>query len=171
MTVRRLLAAVAAVVLLAGIAHADEQGFTNRATELKEKASADSATVAPLPADTPVKVLAREGGWTQVEAGGKSGWVRMFHLRFAGGVQSGGSSGSLASLGNALGIGSKQDQQAHIASTGIRGLSTEDLKNANPDPEAVKRMQSYRADKPAAERFAKEGKLAEARVPAPGEGR
>ena len=40
----------------------------------------------------------------------------------------------------------------------------EELKNASPDTEALKRMQSYRADKPAAERFAREGKLADVKV-------
>ena len=42
----------------------------------------------------------------------------------------------------------------------LRGLSPEDLKNASPDTAALAKAQSYRADKPAAERFARDGKLA-----------
>ncbi len=159
--------AVVLLVALAWVARADEQGFTNRATDLKERGAADSATLAKLPENTPVKVLARGGGWTRVEADGKSGWVRVFHLRFAGAVESSSSSGSgLAGLGSALGFGAKTEQ-ARLASTGIRGLSTEDVKNANPDPEALARMQSFRADRPAAERFAREAKLAEAHIDDP----
>jgi hypothetical protein len=159
-----------ALVLLAAlpwIARADEQAYTNRATELHERAAADAPTLAALPQDTPVKVLARGGGWTRVEAGGKSGWVRVFHLRFASTVESSPSSGGgLASLGSALGFG-QRNEQARLATTGIRGLSTEDVKNANPDPAALERMQSFRADRPGAERFAHEAKLVEARVAAP----
>jgi len=150
-------------------ARADEQGFTSRATELKERAVADSATLASLPENTPVKVLERGGGWTRVEAGGRSGWVRVFHLRFPSTVQSESSGSGLGSLGSALGFGGSQTREARLATTGIRGLSTEDVKNANPNPDELQRMQSYRADTPAAERFAREAKLAEAHVEAPPE--
>jgi len=149
------------------IARADEQAFTNRGTELKERGAADSATVANLPENTPVKVLARGGGWTKVEAGGKSGWVRVFHLRFAGNVEASSSpGGGLASLGSALGFGQKSEQ-ARLATTGIRGLSSEDVKNANPDHAQLARMQSYRADRAAAERFAKEARLVAVRIDLP----
>jgi hypothetical protein len=165
----RLLLASLLAAALPWIAQADEQGFTNRATDLKERGSAESATVASLPENTPVKVLARGGGWTHVEAGGKSGWVRVFHLRFPGAVQTESSGSGLGSLGSALGFGGPQSREARLATTGIRGLSTEDVKNANPDPEQLQRMQSFRADRPSAERFAREAKLAETRVEAPGE--
>lgn len=165
----RLFVAGLLAALLPWGAHADDQGFTNRATELKDRGAPDAATVASLPENTPVKVLARGGGWTRVEAGGKSGWVRVFHLRFPTAVESGSSSGALGSLGSALGFGGAKTTEARLASTGIRGLSTEDVKNASPDPEALRRMQSYRADRSTAERFAREAKLAEARIDAPSE--
>ena len=161
---------ILAMLLVVGapwLARADEQGFTNRATELKERAAAESTTLASLPENTPVKVLARGGGWTRVEANGRSGWVRVFHLRFPSTVESSSTGGGLASLGSALGFG--QSKQATLATTGIRGLSTEDVKNASPDPEQLQRMQSFRADRPSAERFAREAKLAESRIAAPSE--
>jgi hypothetical protein len=163
---------ILAMLLLTAVpwlARADEQGFTNRATELKERAAADSATLASLPENTPVKVLARGGGWTRVEANGRSGWVRVFHLRFPSTVESSSSGGGLAGLGSALGFGQSRNKQATLATTGIRGLSTEDVKNASPDPEQLQRMQSFRADRPSAERFAREAKLAESRIAAPSE--
>ena len=162
------LLAILALAAAPWLARADEQGFTNRATELKERAAAEAPTLASLAENTPVKVLARGGAWTKVEAGGKAGWVRVFHLRFPAVVESSSSSGSgLASLGSALGFGGSGNEKARLATTGIRGLSTEDVKNANPDPEALARMQSFRADKPSAERFAREAKLSEAHVDAP----
>ena len=150
-----------ALLVLAPLALAQEKAFTNRATELKDKAAADARTVASLPADTEVKVLGRGGQWTQVEAQSQRGWVRVFHLRFPSTVQetsTGG--GALGGLTSALGFGRQTAKSSTVATTGIRGLTPEDFANANPDPEALRRLQSYRADRPSAERFARDGKLA-----------
>ena len=60
---------------------------------------------APVPDGTSVKVLSRQGGWTQVEMGASRGWVRVFHLRFPGSVESTPSSSGgdfLSSLGSAI---------------------------------------------------------------------
>lgn len=151
---------LAALLLAGAAAFAQDQAFTNRATELKDSASADAKTVARLPENTAVKVIARQGAWTRVEASGQQGWVRVFYLRFPAAVQAGESTGggALAGLGASLGFGRSQ-QKTSLATTGIRGLSPEDLKNASPNPEALAKAHSYRADKANAERFAREGKL------------
>ena len=156
------LLAVSFLVLAACAAHAQEQAFTNRATELKEKASADARTVASLPADTAVKVLGRGGQWTQVEAQSQKGWVRVFHLRFPSTVEAGAQSGGsvLGGLTGALGFGRQTAKPSTVATTGIRGLTAEDFANASPDEAALRRLQSFRADKGSAERFARDGKVA-----------
>jgi hypothetical protein len=154
------------VFLAAGFsAAAQEQAFTNRATELKERGDGDARTLTSLPENTPVKVLARMGGWTKVEAGAQAGFVRMFHLRFPASVQADTSSSAnpLSAVGGFL-TGQKGNKQANLATTGVRGISQEDVKNAAPDTAALAKMQSYRADRAAAERFAREGKLTEAKV-------
>ena len=84
--------ALAALLALAPAAWAEEQAFTNRSTELKDKGASEARTVATLPENTAVKVLQRAGGWTRVDAGGQNGWVRVFHLRFPATVESGSSS-------------------------------------------------------------------------------
>lgn len=147
------------VVFLAAapwLVQAQEQAFTNRSTELKDKGAADGKTVATLPENTAVKVTQRAGGWTRVEAGTQSGWVRAFHLRFPSTVESTSSSAAGGLLGS-LGFGGTK--KATTATVGVRGLSAEDFKNANPDVAAVQRMASYRVDKGTAERFAHEAKL------------
>ena len=171
MSLRSLLAA-ACLLAAALAAGAQEQAFTNRSTELKDRGAADAATVRTLPENTEVRVVQRAGGWTRVDAGGQQGWVRVFHLRFPATAQAAESSGGgLGTLTSALGFGKQRSQSTTIATTGIRGLSQEDLKNASPDGEALRRMQSFRADQPAAERFAREGKLAETNVDYPEGGR
>lgn len=154
--------------LFATAAWAQEAAFTNRATELKDRAAADARTVAPLAEGAALKVLERAGGWTRVEAAGQQGWVRVFHLRFPVTAQAGTESGSvLGNVTSALGFGRERSKGATMATTGIRGLTPEDLKNASPDMAALARMQSYRADKGSAERFARDGKLAEVAVDIP----
>ncbi len=162
--IRTVLIALA-LLACATWALAQDQGFTNRATELKERAAPDARTVASLAEGAAVKVLERAGGWTRVESGGQQGWVRVFHLRFPATAQaSSGSDNPLASVTSALGFGRERSRSTTIATTGIRGLTPEDLKNSQPDPEALRRLQSYRAEPTAAERFAREGKLAAVRI-------
>ena len=151
-----------ALLALAAPAWAQDQAFTNRATELRERGATDARAVASLPENTAVKVVSRKGGWTEVDAGGKAGWVNAFHLRFPVAMEkaSSGGGGSIASGLTSIFGGGKSEQKTTLATTGIRGLSPEDLKNASPDGAALAKAQSYRSDKPTAERFAREGKLA-----------
>jgi SH3 domain-containing protein len=165
-TLRSLVAVTA--LILSFCAFAQDQAFTNRSTELREKPDANAATLATLPENAGVKVLARAGAWTRVEAAGRTGFVRVFHLRFPATVEAGASSGGnpLSAIGGFF-SGQKSDDRARVATTGVRGLSKEDVKNASPDEAALKSLKSYRADRPAAERFAKEGRLAAVKVPDP----
>jgi hypothetical protein len=120
--------------------------------------------------DSPVKVLARQGGWTQVEAGTQRGWVRAFHLRFQSTVESS-SSGGGGSITSIFGFGSREaPKTSTVATLGIRGLTPEDFQNASPDQAALRKLQSYRADKASAERFAREAKLAPVTVAYVGSG-
>lgn len=166
----RWIALLLGLLLLPAASLAQEQAFTNRATELRDRAGLDGRALATLPENTEVKVLGRGGGWTRVQAAGQVGWVRVFHLRFPAVAVTSSSSGGFGSgLASALGFGRQRSQQATIATTGIRGLSPEDLKNASPDGEALRRMQSYRADRSGAERFAREARLAAVAVDSPDE--
>ena len=149
---------------LAASAWAQGQAFTNRATDLKDQGSDQARTLATLKENTEVKVLQRGGGWTRVETGGQSGWVKVFHLRFPATTATESSGGGfLSGISSAI-SGKPRSQQAGIQTVGVRGLSPEELKNASPDAEALKRMQSYAADKGAAERFAREGKLSDVKI-------
>jgi hypothetical protein len=157
---RILLPVLLASLSLIGDALAQDQATTNRATDLKERPAFDARTLVPLAAGAPVKVVSRQGGWTQVEAESKRGWVRAFHLRFQSTVETSTSSNSLGGITSIFGFGSRKGPEtSRVATIGIRGLTPEDFKNASPDPAALRKLQSWRSDKAAAERFAKEAKL------------
>lgn len=165
---------VVSLLAIAPAVLAQEQAFTNRSTELRDRGAPDGKVVTSLPENTAVKVLARGGAWTRVDANGQVGWVNVFSLRFPATVATSSSSGGGSVLGGLTGLfgGNRQaDRPATIATTGIRGLSPDDLKNASPDNAALAKMHGYRSDKPTAERFAREGKLASVSVDEPQGGR
>lgn len=168
---RLLVPLLVACLSLIGDAFAQDAASTNRATELRDRPAADARVVAPLAADSPVKVLARQGGWTQVEAGTQRGWVRAFHLRFQSTVESSSGGGVGGSITSIFGFGSREaPKTSKVATLGIRGLTPEDFQNASPDQAALRKLQSYRADKASAERFAREAKLAPVAVAYVGSG-
>src|SRR5258708_11450294 len=108
----RFLAA-AFVLALSWAAQAQEQAFTNRSTELKERGAAEARTLGTLPENTEVKVITRGGGWTQVEAGAQKGWVRVFHLRFPAIAETSPSAGrALSGVSSGLGLRRKTSPPA-----------------------------------------------------------
>lgn len=161
--VRLVLAFLALAWGLPGLA---QEAATNRATELRERPAADSRVLAPVPARTPVQVLAREGGWTQVLALEQRGWLPAFHVRFAAVVESA-PSGAMSGLTSLLGIGQRPPETAKVATIGVRGLTREDFRAASPDAAALKRLQSFRASPQEAATFAKDGGVKAVPVPYP----
>ena len=157
-----------ALLLLAFLscASAQEQAFANRSTDLLERGAPDARAKAQLREGAEVRVLERAGGFARVDSPAGQGWVRVFHLRFPAVTSSSkADTGTtiLSSAANAI-SGRSRTQEATIATTGVRGLDKEALQNASPNPQAVRQMQGFRADRQAAERFAREGKLAETQV-------
>ncbi len=145
--------------LASGFADA-EPALTVRAADLQAQAQSDAATLASLPENTKVEVLRRLGAWDEVKtATGQTGWVRMLNLRFdVNNTGKGGStSGTIGALSGLLSTG--RTSNTATVTTGVRGLTEEDLKNANANPAELEKMQRFAADKPAAERFAQRSKL------------
>lgn len=131
---RRGFAILLAAVLLCRVtsAEAAEKGLVLRAGDLLAQPFIDAAKSGPLTANQPVTILQRRGAWANVEAGGKTGWVRVLNLRLEpaaarpGGARPSGSSGNPLSL---LQTGSS----GRTVTTGVKGMDEEDIQNATPD--------------------------------------
>ncbi|WP_420474923.1 SH3 domain-containing protein [Noviherbaspirillum sp. ST9] len=149
--------------LLAGAAWA-ESALTTRSTELQAQPQSDSAVITTLSENTKVEVLARKGAWSQVKtATGQTGWVRMLSLKpEASGQSAPASSNPAGALGNLLTAG--RTSNTGTVTTGVRGLSEEDLQNAQANPAEVEKMQKFSVDKNAAQSFAQRGKLTPVKV-------
>jgi len=125
---------------------------TVKQSDVKKQPNKNAKTVATLPKDAKVTVESRQRAWYQVSTGdGVKGWIKMLKLRFAN-VSTQASSGS---LWNSL----TTQHSSTTASTGIRGFSEEDLRNASPNMNAVKSLARFKANSQQIKQFAKQGKL------------
>jgi hypothetical protein len=133
-----------------------QSGTTTKPAELRATPFADGKLVATLPPNAKVDVIKRVGGWYEVKAAtGQTGFVRMWLLRFS--TQASGAS----ALGQNVAVlqSGRASSTYTTATTGVRGLSEEELKNAQPDPEAVKALDALAVTPDDARGYAKKGKL------------
>lgn len=145
------------LLYLSGIALADP-GKTLLAVELKQEPFIDAQTVSKLEANAELDVLKRQGGWMQVKTtAGLKGWLKMTSIRLGAATEAKGESG-LGSLAK-LALTGRSGNTGVTATTGVRGLSPEELRNATPNPQAVKQLDQYTANKSKAQSFAKAGQL------------
>jgi hypothetical protein len=155
---RRLRAASAVLAaLLAGPALA-EPGALLRDSELRARPFGDAAVVAQLKAKQGVEIVARQGAWVQVKAGASTGWVRVLNVRTGSGQRGDAGVDQLASV-------FRTGSSGTAVSTGVKGLSEEKLKTAEPSPTEARRLDQFRANESGARAFAQQGKLAAQDVP------
>jgi hypothetical protein len=121
-------AGIAAGLLWLAPLHAAESGVVIRADVMRDKPFIDAAEVEKLAANAPVTIAARQGGWVQVESGGKTGWVRTLNVRLGSGGGTGGGS-SLLAASSLYRTGSSGTQ----VTTGVKGLGEGDITAASPN--------------------------------------
>lgn len=148
--------AVICLSMMSALAQAGDPAYAVRDTDLKAKPFSDAETLTGIAANTKVEVLQRKSSWTQVKVAGKTGWVKMLSLRLgdASGQKKRGDSG-LAALFNVASTGNS----GSTVTTGVRGLSEEQLKNTTANPQELEAAQAYAVSKAEAKRFAQAGKL------------
>lgn len=139
---------------LAAPVYAWQIAYAVRSTEIKSLPFSDAATVARLDEKAKVNIMLRQGGWVKITSDKGNGWVKMLSLRGDNTAKKPGDSG-LQSMFNVARSGSS----GITMTTGIRGLSEEDLKNAHPNPEEFEKMQKYAVNKAKAENFARDANL------------
>lgn len=125
-----------------------------RDSELRAKPQADAAVIAPLQAQSVVEVSARQGAWAQVKTPtGQSGWVRVLNLRTGSGRRGDAGIGAMASV-------FRTGSSGNTVSTGVKGLSAEQISQAAPNEAEVARLATLAVKEADARQFASQGKLA-----------
>jgi len=140
--------------LLAAPVYAAQAAYAVRSTEIKLRPFSDAKTVANLDEKAKVNILLRQGGWVKINSKNGNGWVRMLSVRSESAARKRGDTG-LISL---LNVG-RSGSSGITTTTGIRGLSEEDLKNAQPNPVEFEKLEKYAVNKASAEKFARDAEL------------
>lgn len=129
-----------------------QSGTVVRKTDLRDKPFLDAAVIAPIAANTPIQIQANKGAWMQVKAAnGQIGWIKLLNVRTSGG----GSNSSSLALGNVIKTGSS----GQTVTTGVKGLSAEQIQYAEPNAAEVAKMDNYATSRSEATRAAQQAKL------------
>jgi hypothetical protein len=128
-------------------------GILTRAESARTAPSASAKPVAQFASGTQVDVIGRKGGWLQVNAHGKTGWVRLLSVRSS----AGGSGG--ADIGGVVGLATQRNNKQVVAVAGLRGLNEEDLKSAHFDAAQLGQLDKFQVSPQQAKAFAAKGKL------------
>ena len=146
---------------LPGLVGAQETGTALKPDDIKSEPFKDAKTVGKIAKGQHLEILARQSGWLEVKANGKRGWVRLLSVRR--GQATGADAGK--ELGGVAGLATGRAGTGQVvSSTGVRGLSEADLKNAKFDEAQVQRAEAQAVPAATAKAFAAEGKLATQQV-------
>lgn len=150
---RRTLAIALATVLAAGAALAAEPGTVLKSTQLRSAPLGSADVVAELKAKQSVQITARQGAWAGVTTdAGQQGWARILNLRTGTGEASGAGAEQLASV-------FRTGSSGTTVTTGVKGLSAEQLRSASPNYAEVDRLDGFAATSGDARQFADAGEL------------
>lgn len=130
------------------------------ATQLRATPSLNSMVVQQLPIGAPLQAVQTQGGWLKVQSGQHQGWVRMSHVKSMSAAGPAPATGG----GNALAGLFTGSSSAPTATTGTRGLTQEQLANAQPAPQEVQQLERYVVKAGDAQQFARGGKLSAVKI-------
>jgi hypothetical protein len=146
-------------IFLGAAALAKEIGTTRADTELMAAPYRDAKSAGNVAGNTRVDVLERRGAWVHIKTADKDGWMRLYQVRLGEGEEQKGGSG-IGALWN-IGTTGRSGTQGIVATTGVRGMSADQLKSAKPDPKEFDKLDRYRANDAQAHDLAKAGGLKE----------
>jgi hypothetical protein len=133
------------------LALASDAGTALKTDTIRAEPFADAKSVGNLNKNDSVEILSKKGAWLQIKTKSGSGWVRILSVKRGG---TSGSSNSIADIANGrTGTGKV------VSTTGIRGLSAEDLKAAKFNEDEMKKMEGHTLSSSDGQKFASAGGL------------
>jgi hypothetical protein len=145
-------ALLAATLLLGSAGALAETAQLARDGTLLAQPLTNAAVVVSAKAGTTLTVESRDGAWAKVKTtDGKTGYVRLFNLRTSSGAQGDSGVGQLVNVFRTGASGTS-------VSTGVKGLSGDDLTGAKPDRKEVKKLDHFQVgEKEASQSAAAQG--------------
>lgn len=148
-----LIAACLLPAVYGSAALAAETGTALKNDTLRKEPYADAKTAGSFSRGESLEILKKQGAWLQVKTKKTTGWVRLLSVKR--GTSTGGSqtAGVLAAASGRAGTGQV------VSTTGVRGLSEQELKAAKFNETEIKTMESYTLSADDGRSFANAGKL------------
>lgn len=168
-TVHTLLMCFAAAMSLgAAFAQTSQALIVKRDTEMRRTPDDQAASVTRLTANASVASTGeRQGAWMKVKtSGGATGWLRLFDLATAQPANAADASTSGSGLMRGLGgmFAPSGGKPVATSTLGIRGLDSDDIASASPNPAAVTQGEKLRASSAQAQQFARSAGLQQRQV-------
>lgn len=130
-----------------------ETGTAIKDDKLRTEPFTDAKITALVKRGESLNILKKQGVWLQVKNTKSTGWVKLLSVKRAGTSTTTASSGVLKQSSGRSGTGQI------VSTTGIRGLSEEELKAATFNETEIAAMESHTTTAKDAEQFAKTGQL------------
>lgn len=150
----------AALLLLATLqissppALAAEAGVALKTDNLRAEPYADARTVGSFVKNEKLQILGKQGAWLKVKTAKTTGWVRLLSVKRGTSTATGSTtSGALSVASGRAGTGQV------VATTGVRGLSEQDLKSAKFSEEQINKLESQTLSTSQGKQFADAGGL------------
>jgi hypothetical protein len=144
------------LLLSPALVMAGEAGTALKADSLRAEPFADAKTVGSMAKNDTLDILTKKGAWLQIKTKSSTGWVRILSVKRGSSTASGSSIADIAS--GRTGTGKV------VSTTGIRGLSAEELKAAQFNEDEMKRMESHLLTPADGQQFANAGGLSSSKM-------
>ena len=128
-------------------------------SSLKAKPNFKAKEIGKLTINQPVEILQRQRGWYEISTKpSQQGWVTLLQVRFETSLKRSGSS-ELSKF-----ISLRKGHSDVTATTGVRGIGENDIKNAKANFVALEQAKQYQAAPKDAQFFAKQAALSSQQI-------
>lgn len=150
---KKLRMLITGLCLLMPLVVIAETGSALKNDTLRKEPFADAKSAGSMARGESVQILKKQGAWLQIKTKKTTGWVRLLSVKR--GVASGGNqtAGVLAVASGRAGTGQV------VSTTGVRGLSEDELKAAKFNESEISAMEGYTTSAESARQFANQGQL------------
>ena len=148
-----LLLLLAVVLFMPGLSLAAETGSALKADVLRAEPYTDAQKTGAIARGEKLEIIGKKSAWLNVKTAKASGWVRLLSVKR-------GASGGGNQVKGVLDVASGRAGTGQVvATTGVRGLNEEELKNAKYNAVEVKRLEGYTQTEKQGQQFAQSGGL------------
>lgn len=140
-------------LLLPMLAVAAETGTALKDDSLRAEPYADAKLSGKFTRGEKLEITGKQGAWLKVKTAKSTGWVRLLSVKRGTSTAGSSATGVLNVASGRAGTGQV------VSTTGVRGLSAEELKAASYNAAEVQLLESYTVTQTQAQQFAVSGKL------------